>query len=141
MSDIHGPKETKAVVHFCPQCGSASVSGSTKEVIVPEGMVRCAACGWAGTRGMLASLEFGHEFASEEDIAKTLMRDLRGLIASDAGSVFAKFLLKWGFLVQPADSKLLARYLAAIARETLGAIIKERAKIDKERVEHGRTRN
>lgn len=133
MSDIHGPKETTAVAHFCPRCGSASISGSSTVVLLSESKVRCEACGWSGSRDMLAAVPFSHELGGQEDIVKALMADLRGTIAREAGPSFAGFLMKWGFMPTP-DPTLLARYLAAIARATLGAIIKERAEIDKERV-------
>lgn len=133
MSDIHGPKETTAVAHFCPKCGSSNISGASTEVLLEGGLVRCEACAWSGAKGLLVGVPFSHEMGGQEDIVKALMADLRGTIAREAGASFAGFLTKWGFMPTP-DPKLLARYLAAIARATLGAIIKERAEIDKERV-------
>jgi hypothetical protein len=134
MTDIHGPQETKATIRFCPQCGSASLSFVQSLMQPFEGGASCSACGWSGKGEELASMEFSHEFASEEEIVKALVGDLRVTIAKDAGASYAGFLSKWGFLPSP-DPKLLARYLAAIARATLNAIMKERALIDKEKVD------
>ena len=124
-----------AVVHFCPECGSASVTLSA----LAGGVAACKACEWSGLNTQLAAMPVRHELGDEGQITRALVGDLRSFLAKEAGLAFARFLQKWGFIdMSKTDvvNRLLARYLAAMARGILNSILEERQKIEKERV-HG----
>lgn len=132
---IHGPKLRKADIVFCPTCGSASVDVPVSGLVPSDkDTAKCNGCGWTGVRSALAVLQIGHEFDSDEQIIKTMIYDLRDLMASEMGPHLGKFLAKWGFW-SSTDSKMLARYLSAIARGILETVIMERRKMDKEKVD------
>jgi hypothetical protein len=129
---IHG-KETKALVFFCPSCGSAaveekSVLGKTHE---------CRICRWSGTKEEVVSSEFVHEMGTNSEMREKLVNDLRKLLAQDAGVAYGKFLLKWGFAEDPIQPLELAGYLQAISEATLKAIILERERTEREKLRGG----
>jgi len=128
MTTIHAPLNTKASAMLCPQCSSPSIQ--------PQDTggynVLCGICGWRGVASELVSMPFYHEFGSDEGIATALMNDMRNVIAVHAGKPLGSFLLKWGFLKEPFDGADLGRYLGAIAKAILTAIIEENKKIAEE---------
>ncbi len=125
--------QDNTIVWFCPECGSASLERSA----LTGGGAACKACTWTGYNHQLAGMPFRQELGDAGQITQALVGDLRGVLAKDGGTVFARFLQKWGFLdpEKPEAAKLLGRYLAAIARSTLTAILNERQAIEKERVD------
>jgi hypothetical protein len=130
MTTILGPRQTTAEAYFCPKCQSP-VEVPVTLLGVP-GDVRCS-CGWYGMHTELAVSKFKHEFASDEEIANRMSSDLRNLLAKTAGSSYAAFLLKWGFLDQPVQRAQLARYLQDIAKAVVPAIIETRKKLVEEK--------
>jgi hypothetical protein len=127
---------TKDVAYFCPECGGASVE-SMKLV---GSSAHCKTCGWEGSNTQLVAYSFEHEFSDGAEAVRYLMNDLRRVYAA-AAKLLGEFLMKWGFLdvVETKEgvtlnSKQLSRYVAAIAQATMKAIVKERAKMEQEKI-------
>ena len=121
---------------FCPQCGSAAVDFSA----LAGGAAKCRGCGWAGTCDDLLTVPIGGNFL-DGSMVVGMMNDLRNLISGELGVPYLKFLIRWGFLQADVarlrdtlDRKKFARYVAAIARSLLIAIVEERVKIEVESV-------
>jgi hypothetical protein len=127
---------TQDTVKFCPQCASANVDFSS----LAGGQARCHGCNWMGPVDDLMSVPIQHDFAlGKESIIQEMMTDVRKFLSAELGLPWLKFLLKWGFvegdlerLGETLDRKKFARYLAAIGRATLVAVIDERAKQSRE---------
>lgn len=136
MGEIHAPTETEALALFCPECGSPSLQGEEFSSIQVfernHSQFECKSCGWKGERRKLLASPFKHEFDSDDALRDALYKDLRNLLAKDAGKAYAEFLVKWGFISPPLTSEALTRYLKAIAKGTLSSIVLERAKIEQE---------
>jgi hypothetical protein len=125
---------TEAEAYFCPECGSPSIDRS----VLSGGSATCRACGWAGSADKLAVLPFAHALGDDNQILIALVGDLRLMLAKDVGNHFAKFLTKWGFIDVTGANKALAgrrmgRYLSAIARSIVTALLQERDKMEAER--------
>lgn len=128
MTDIIGPRQTKAVARFCPKCHSPDL---TTAGLLVEGAVHdatCNSCGWKGSERELAVAPFQHQFASDEEILQTMGRDLRNLIGKSS-MLYGSFLLKWGFLDKPVSGLQLATYIEAIANAIVPAVIEARRKM------------
>jgi hypothetical protein len=124
----------EAEAYFCPECGSPSIDRST----LLGGSAGCRACGWAGSADKLAVMPFAHSLGGDEQLLVALVGDLRLMLAKDVGNHFARFLAKWGFIdVAGADKALagkrMGRYLSAIARSIVTALLQERDKMEAER--------
>lgn len=125
------------VAYACPKCGSPSVSFSSLE----GGEAACKPCGWLGVRGDLLAMPFNNDYGSQDAIFSTLTQEWKqifGKFSIDVG----RFLVHWGFLVvKPGQQKVaataLARYLAAMATASLTAVLQEREKFEKERINAG----
>lgn len=134
---------TTAKVVFCPECGSPSIETGTGVILASDpGKIgsSCKACGWKGMVSDLAATTLQHTFGSDEELTKALVGDLRVLLAKEGAVLFGKFLMKWGFLdVQQTpkgsviNTRQLSRYIVAIGRATLTAIVEERQKIETEK--------
>jgi len=123
-------------VRLCPVCGASSVDFSA----LAGGAATCRACKWSGAASELLHVPVEHMYGTQEGTGFALNNDYRALYKNQE---FVKscvgFLVKWGFL--PAvreenrvsfDSKKALRYLSAMARSGLVAIVEEREKIEKE---------
>lgn len=126
----------KGAVGICPKCASASVDYG--ELV--GSVAHCRACKWTGAREDLVIIPFNHDFISDESIAHALIGDLKQLLSGTLGLPYLRFLLKWGFLegsssraVDTVDRVKFTRYLMAIARGVLVAILEERARNDAEK--------
>lgn len=127
---------TQDTVKFCPQCASAHVDFSS----LAGGQARCHGCGWEGPVDTLLAVPIQHDFMmGKESILREMMGDVRKFLSAELGLPWLKFLIKWGFLEgdiehlgETLDRKKFARYLAAIGRATLMAVIEERAKQSRE---------
>jgi hypothetical protein len=115
--------------YFCATCGSASVTFSS----LSGGEAGCTVCGWGGKVEDLASAPFGHDFSSPERILHALMLDIRQLMSAGLAMQIGKVLLKWGFMTE-LSSQQLGRYIGAAATAIAEALIREREKMEKERV-------
>lgn len=141
MIDISTGQETKTKARFCPNCGSPSVEAGM--VLLVEGSVTpydCKACGWHGGEGALLNIPFSHELGSDENILVHLMGDLRTVLAKHCAIPLGGFLLKWGFLERALNGghivlnpKQLSRYMTAISKAVLTAVIEERQQQEKEK--------
>ena len=126
----------KDTVKFCPQCASAHVDFS----LLAAGQALCHGCNWKGSVDDLMTVPIQHDFTmGKESIIREMMGDIRKFLSAELGLPWLKFLFKWGFLEgdlerlgETLDRKRFARYLAAIGRATLMAVIEERAKQSRE---------
>jgi predicted RNA-binding Zn-ribbon protein involved in translation (DUF1610 family) len=136
MSQIHGAKQTVDVVYFCPQCGSPSVDRKVTSILLgdaPRTPASCRACKWEGLDSDLIGTPLVHEFANAEEIIKSMMGDLRLVLSKAFAPSFLPFLKKWGFLEEPIQQKQAMRYLVAVAKACMDAVIAERVKIEEEK--------
>lgn len=128
---------TETAVYFCPECGSPSIERGNLSMTTAS----CRACGWLGQSDKLAVMPLAHTMGTDADIVVSMVGDLRTLLSRDLGTEMARFLQKYGFIdvlgpKRAFAGKLVGRYLAAIARHIIMALIEERDKIEVERV-HG----
>lgn len=117
-------------VHFCPRCSGAAVNFSQV-----AGLADCSSCGWKGVLSELVTTVIQHDLGSNEKLLETFAVDMRNLFSKTAAKPLALFLKDWGFLPEsdPAQQvKFLSRYMAAMARAMVRAVIEEREKIEKE---------
>lgn len=126
----------KSVAVFCPRCGSASIAksaamGSAIDLGDSTSYL-CGACKWEGPRSEVLAVPFTQGQGDDESIIRSMMGDLRTTLAQKFASAFLPFLLKWGFLSQPLDTKVVARYIAAVAAGILTSVLAERKKIAEE---------
>jgi hypothetical protein len=135
MTDITTGRETQALVKLCPECASASIETTTLGIIRGKdtNKATCLVCGWVGVAHELVTAPFTHSMGSDESIAITLFNEMRIIIAKQLAVPAGAFLLKWGFLKPPVQSKDLGRYMGAIARAVMTSIIEERKKIEEEK--------
>lgn len=131
MTEIHSGAQTKAVAKFCPKCGGSDVT-VTSSFSGQSASVKCA-CGWLGTVEELIVTQFKHGFANDEQILQQMVTDLRNLLAKEFAKTFGAFLRKWGFLPADVTPLYLSRYVVAVAKATMQAIIETRQEIEKER--------
>lgn len=118
--------------YFCPKCGSSAIDVGS---LLAGGESRCNVCGWRGKMDDLVVHVFQHGMLSEEEIHRAFFMDLRRLFGVEFVLPFGRLLVKWGYLSTPADPKILARYVATVARATAKALVEERLAQEKERVE------
>jgi hypothetical protein len=76
---------------------------------------------------------FSHEHGDGSQVTQAILNDFRRACAVSAQS-FGQILVKWGFITDPSNVKTLSRYIAAICRASLLAVLEERQKIEQERV-------
>lgn len=121
---------------LCPQCGSPGVDYST----LANGAAQCKGCRWQGKVEELLALPGSDEVNTEASLTG-MLNDVRKLLSGELGLPYLRFLTKWGFLQGSAanaaatiDRKAFARYLAAIARAIMSAVIMERARAEADRV-------
>ena len=141
MTGINTGQETPDVVKFCPECGSPSIQEKTIGIFTGDlGKVTCVctACEWVGTVADLLVVPFSHELGGKDNIVRELMGGLRVTLAKYCAVPIASYLIKWGFLDKTLDepvlNRQLARYMTAISKAVLTAIIVEREQLEKERV-------
>lgn len=125
------------VVYFCPECGSASLEKS--ELV--GGMAECKACSWTGTTDQLLASPVPEGYEEQHQLFMDMLRDLRRLLAHNAKD-YGALLVKWGFAdLQTGkkgyslNPKQFARYMSAIGRAMLTALIEEHQKMEAEK--HG----
>lgn len=125
------------VAYFCPECGSASLEYSE----LAGSLATCKVCDWTGAQEKLVAYQFQHDFADGTEALRHMMNQMRHIYAASS-KMFGEFLLKWGFLDYTQtrkgmniNTKQLARFMAVSAQATLRAIVTERQKIEKERVD------
>jgi hypothetical protein len=119
----------------CPQCGSPGVDYST----LAGGAAECRGCRWKGGTADLLAIP-GSAEVNDSATLTDMLNDVRRLLSGTLGLPYLKFLMKWGFLTgdmaNPAgtiDRKAFARYMAAIGRTVLTAVLEERSRAEAER--------
>lgn len=129
MTELHTGQVTTVGVRMCPECGSADI-----EVQEPTQAAQCNGCHeWVGSAEDLVVQKFSHEMGSDEQIFKSMVTDLRNILAQEFLGSFGKFLMKWGFISKGVTPAILSRYVVAVAQATMSAILEERRKIEQER--------
>lgn len=123
----------QAQVYFCPRCGSTSLELPA----FPGGNVDCKACDWQGVSRDLLTTSFTHEHGTDTELIKRFMGELRVTLARDSSKGIGLILHKWGFIdtmrtgggeiINP-DS--LSRYMTAISKATLEAILTVREELE-----------
>jgi hypothetical protein len=75
------------------------------------------------------------DIGDDAQLLTSLVGDLRIILARDVGAVLVKFLVKWGFMSEDRQvmAKQAGRYIAAIARGIITAVLEERDKMEVER--------
>lgn len=132
---IHTGQETEAEVRICPNCSSTALEAMGDGGTVGLPTWKCGTCNTVLGREDIIVSRFKHELGDDSDVLDKLVRSLRNTVAADLALSMGRFLLKWGFLDTP-NPYLLSRYVNAVARAMLIAIIEERQKIEGEK--HGR---
>jgi DNA-directed RNA polymerase subunit RPC12/RpoP len=125
------------LVYACPDCGSPLVDYSVLE----GGEASCRACSWKGMKSDLLAVPFVNKFGTQEEVLQAIRSEWRGIFGK-FGTELGRFLVRWGFMAvdttNPAATKAaLTRYLTAMASASLVAVMQEREKQEKERVQHG----
>ena len=129
---------SETVLYICPQCGSTAITSKTS-MLVGTGQTdtfTCGTCKWKGLREQVVAVPFSHDWNTDEGLLQSLVSDLRTRLAQNIGKEFLRYLLRWGFMTT-ADPQILGRYLSAIARAVITAIVEERLAMEKETVHAG----
>lgn len=121
-------------IRLCPGCGSPAVEFSALE----GGVAECRVCKWKGSRDELLLMPFDHIYGTDEGVGMALHNEIRRVFTNPLFATdIIRFLARWGFVPvdkdNKADVKLTTRYIAAIGRAVLVAVIKEREKIEMEK--------
>lgn len=124
------------MLRMCPQCGSPGVDFSG----LAGGHASCRGCHWKGAVEDLLAVPGSAEVSDETQLA-SMMNEVRRLLSGELGLPYLKFLLKWGFLtgdinniVATLDRKAFARYMAAIGKAILIALLEERSRVEALRI-------
>ena len=130
---------TQDSVLFCPLCNCPTIDVSA----LIGGAASCRNCHWHGKREDCIVKEIQHEFANQEEVFRTFSRDVQLLVAEFGAVPIGRMLRKWGFMPDgpdgKPDTKVLTRYVRAIARGIAEAVVKERETVEKEDGLRGKT--
>lgn len=134
MNDVKLGGGVREILCLCPSCGSALVEIDQSNLLVGEPPTcRCKSCSFVGSQDQFVGVDFHHEFkGGREEMTAVLMEDIKIILAKTFSVSFGSFLLKWGFVQHPINAKQLGRYVAAVAKATLTAVIQEREAIARE---------
>lgn len=116
-----------AILSLCPRCGGSDIEEKGVNAF-------CQSCTWHGPVDELLVSPFKHELGSDEQIFKSMVTDLRNLLAKEFAKSFGAFLKKWGFISDRTTAVELSRYVVGVAKSTMHAIIEVRREIEQERV-------
>ena len=128
--------EVVAKAYFCPRCHSPSVSYSQLESVASS-PASCGACSWKGDKKDLVVTAYRHDMGAENEVLDRFVRDFRNLMGQTQISLpIAQWLNKWGFLPNDPKTqhKVLAKYVTAVSKAAITAILETRAEMEKERV-------
>jgi len=114
--------------YVCPSCGNEL---KLPEITSGSNTITCS-CGWSGTENQLLATAYQEHIGSEEDTTRALVNDIRQVLSEHFAVEIGRFLKRWGFMEKPT-AYVLGRYLHAISVAMLAAVIKEYAKLEKER--------
>jgi hypothetical protein len=119
---------------FCPACGSSDVTASA----LAGGHANCNTCTWTGSVEELPTFLFTHDMGTPEEVFRSFFIDTRKLLGQHFATQIGHMLIKWGFLEAPDGKntarvvKLLSRYVGAITKAVVVAIVTERQAMEKE---------
>lgn len=129
-------KGTAGKAYFCPRCHSPAVSFTQLEG-VSDSPASCSACHWRGGKKDLVVTAYQHDMGSEDEVLTRFVRDFRNLMGQPAIALpIAQWLNKWGFLPNDPSQqhKVLARYITAVAKGAITAVLQTREELEKDRV-------
>jgi hypothetical protein len=119
--------------YLCPHCGSPSMSIP----LLAGGEYSCEVCGWSGQDPVL--LPFGNPFGSSSETFNQFSAEVLKTYAEVAALPLGRLLVAWGFISRDKQGKPstaeLARYIKSMASGVIMAVIDERKKIERERVQ------
>lgn len=121
---------------FCPACGSSDITASS----LAGGDASCNTCTWKGAVTDLPTFHFTHDMGTPEEVFTAFFRDVRKLLGSSFATQIGHMLIKWGFLDAPDPKnhqqvvKTLSRYVGAITKAAVYAIVAERQAMEKEKL-------
>jgi len=123
---------TSEKAYFCPSCGGANINVS----VLAGGPAFCLSCKWEGTKDELAIHVFQHDLG--DDVLRIFASEFKQLMGKHLATPLAKLLHKWGFFPgrEPTPAEL-TRYLVAVGRASINAILEVRKELEKERVSGG----
>lgn len=123
---------------FCPACGSSDVTASA----LAGGGASCNTCVWKGSVEELPTFFFTHDMGTPEEVFRAFFIDTRKLLGQHFATQMGHLLIKWGFLDAPDGSdgknhellvKMLSRYVGAIAKAVVTAVVAERQAMEREK--------
>ena len=125
------------VAYFCPSCGSPAIVSSS----LVGGVAHCDKCQWNGINTDLVAYDFKHEYDSGDAVALAFANDVRAFFTANAVGL-ARVLLKWGFFHKETPTPPeLVRYLMAITKAVITAVLEERRMIEFDREPDNGSRN
>lgn len=134
------PETKKTSSLFCPVCGSSAVDYSP----LHGGDASCRICKHAAPRATFITYEFSHDFFTDENVFTVFVNEMKHTLLANKPTQDMRFSLgailqKWGFVDAKkgrASLPTLMRYYTAIVRGAVLAVVEEREKIERERVQH-----
>lgn len=124
---------TETTAYFCPKCSSASI---TMQLVLGAG-AECGACGWKGRQEELVVHQFKQDLGSSDEVMAAFMGDFKRLMSQTLAAPLAQILFKWGFFAGRPTPQELTRYIVVMGRASIDALLKERQKLEAERVRGG----
>lgn len=125
---------TSDQAYFCPSCGSSDVESSS----LVGGAASCSSCQWKGLTTELVVHVFKHDLGTSDDVLQAFAQEFKSLIGKHMATPLAALLYKWGFFMSnPPTPEELTRYVVAVGRASINAILEVRRQMEKERVRAG----
>jgi ribosomal protein L37AE/L43A len=127
---------TASKAFLCPQCSSPTVDTP----VLVGGAYKCTSCGWEGEDPIL--IPFGNPYGSEETTFKAFTEEFLKEFAKTSALPLGKILVKWGFVERDHNgkphTKVLARYIKAMAEGMITALLRECRAVEEEKA-HARS--
>ena len=119
-------------IKVCASCGSPAVTFT----VLLGGDAECRACSWHGKNTDLLTIPGGPDEVARQRIVYKMALELKSAYMESAAP-FMRVLNRFGFFTNPNDNKLSgaegARYLQAMGSAAVGAIMRVREEIEKEK--------
>lgn len=109
----------KEVIRLCPKC----MNSQHVDIQMVAGTASCGECGWTGLEKELVAT-LGESPADAELLLKTFVKEVQVVLAQNLSLPLGRLLLKFGF-IQKDDPRTLTRYLVAVVRGVMSAIVTE----------------
>lgn len=125
---------TSSSAYLCADCGSPAVDVP----VLVGGKYKCRTCSWEGDDPIL--IPFSNPFGSSEETFQAFTGEFLREFAKTSALPLGRLLVKWGFVQRDKtgkpDTKVLARYIKAMAGGMVVAMLRECQNVEKEHV-HG----